>query len=573
LVTKTSILFACILIGAFAARALAAEWDIGADRWTATDALGRRLPGFKECGPPKKDKFVGIFYFDWLGQHSTTGPHDITKILAANPDNPQWGPEQHFHHWGESEVGYYVSTDEWVIRRHCRMLTQAGIDTIILDVTNSFTYTPVYMKICEIYAKMRSEGIATPQMCFMAHSNEEATVQKLYDEFYAKNLYPELWFKWDGKPLILANPTNMSKQVKDFFTFRESWAWHDPNGWYGDGKGKWPWLDGVPQAPGLDMSGNPEEICVCVAQHPMTNIGRSFHDGKEPDVPKPAQGIYFADQWKHALEVNPQFIFITGWNEWVAQRFLADGVTNLMTGRKLAKGESFFVDTCSQEYSRDIEPMKGGHTDNYYFQMIDGIRRFKGVRAPEKSSGPKTIRIDGKFDDWKSVRPEFRDWIGDTEHRDSKGWGDSLRYENKTGRNDFVRLKVAYDSKNVYFYAETKDPITSPKDPNWMLLFISTGASNPSTSLRTGGWNGYDFFVGEATGSWKHLTHLPKSSYAVSGNKMELAIPRSALGLVGKPVKINFHWADNIQKPDIIEFSVSGDSAPDRRFNYHLEER
>ncbi|HET6455888.1 MAG TPA: hypothetical protein VFI02_15900, partial [Armatimonadota bacterium] len=251
---------------AFIANALASQWDVGGDRWTATDALGRRLPGFKECGPPKKDKFVGIFYFTWLGQHSTTGPWDMTKIVAANPTDPKWGPEQHFHHWGESEVGYYVSTDEWVIRRHCRMLTQAGIDTIILDVTNSFTYTPVYMKICEIFTKMRSEGIQTPQMCFMAHSNEEATVQKLYDEFYAKNLYPELWFKWNGKPLILAKPDGMPQAIKDFFTFRESWAWHDPNGWFGDGRDKWAWLDSWPQQPGLH-EGKVEQISVSVAQH------------------------------------------------------------------------------------------------------------------------------------------------------------------------------------------------------------------------------------------------------------------------------------------------------------------
>jgi len=563
---------------AFIANALASQWDVGGDRWTATDALGRRLPGFKECGPPKKDKFVGIFYFTWLGQHSTTGPWDMTKILAANPTDPKWGPEQHFHHWGESEVGYYASTDEWVIRRHCRMLTQAGIDTLIFDVTNSFTYANVYLKICEIYTKMRSEGIATPQMCFMAHSNEEATVQKLYDEFYAKNLYPELWFKWPfdgaqgrhGKPLILANPADMAQPLKDFFTFRESWAWHDPNGWFGDGRDKWAWLDSWPQQPGLH-EGKVEQISVSVAQHPMTNIGRSHYDNKQPDPAnfRTAEGPYFAQQWKHALEVDPEFIFITGWNEWVAQRFLAEGVHEYLAGKKLAKGDSFFVDTYSQEYSRDIEPMKGGHTDNYYYQMIDGIRRFKGVRPPEKSSWPKTILIDGRFDDWKSVRPEFRDWVGDTEHRDSQGWGDAGRYVNKTGRNDFVRLKVAYDAKNVYFYAETKDPITSAKDPNWMLLFIDTG---PSTGLRAG-WNGYDFLVGKAIGSWPGLTHLTHMSHAISGNKMELAIPRSDLGLSGKPVKLDFHWADNIQKPDdIIEFSISGDSAPDRRFNYHFEE-
>jgi len=49
---------------------------------------------------------------------------------------------------------------------------------------------------------------------------------------------------------------------------------------------------------------------------------------------------------------------------------------------------------------------------------------------------------------------------------------------------------------------------------------------------------------------------------------------RRKLCLYGKKVKLDFHWADNIQRPDdIIEFSVSGDSAPDRRFNYHFEQK
>jgi hypothetical protein len=414
----------------------------------------------------------------------------------------------------------------------------------------------------------------------MAHSNEEKTVEKLYDEFYSKNLYPELWFKWKGKPLILAKPDNMAQHLKDFFAFRESWAWHQA-AWFDDGRDKWAWLDSWPQEPGWHEEGKPEEICVCVAQHPTTNIGRSHFDNKQPDAEhfRTAEGPYFAQQWKRALEVDPEFIFITGWNEWVAQRFIAQGVHEYLAGRKLAKGDSLFVDAYTQEYSRDIEPMKGGHADNYYYQMIDGIRRFKGVRPPEKSSGRKTITIDNKFDDWKSVRPEFRDWVGDTEHRDSVGWGDAGRYVNKTGRNDFVRLKVACDSKNVYFYAETKDAITSFRDPNWMLLFIDSDC-DPST-----GWHGYDHLVNSSVTSPTTTTLMRTSggwnwsdpsnlSYRVSGNKLELAIPRSSLGLAGKKVRFDFHWADNIRKQDdIIEFSLSGDNAPDRRFNYRFEER
>ena len=58
--------------------------------------------------------------------------------------------------------------------------------------------------------------------------------------------------------------------------------------------------------------------------------------------------------------------------------------------------------------------MKGGHTDNYYYQMISGIRKYKGVRQPPVARRDYSIAIDGQFDDWASVQPEFRDTAGDT---------------------------------------------------------------------------------------------------------------------------------------------------------------
>ena len=61
--------------------------------------------------------------------------------------------------------------------------------------------------------------------------------------------------------------------------------------------------------------------------------------------------------------------------------------------------------------------------------------------------------------------------------------------------------------------------------------------------------------------------------YQVAGNKMEIAVPRKLLGVKGKSeIVLDFHWADNMQNlDDIIEFAVSGDSAPERRFNYRYQ--
>ena len=563
---------------AFAGSAIAADWDLGSDNWVATDALGRKLPGYKECGPPRKDRYVGIFYFTW--HQPGPGPYDITKILADNPENPKWGPVNAFHHWGEPEMGYYLSEDPYVIRKHMMMLSEAGVDTLILDVTNAFTYTSTYMKLCEIMTELRKQGMRTPQLLFITHSASGRTVQKLYDEFYSKNLYPDLWFKCEGKPLILATPSELSDQLKDFFTVRYSWFAHPRDDWFGDGHDKWAWLDSWPQEPGWHVKGVPEQISVGIAVHPIANIGRSNQNGVQPPhdkydmTPTAGLGIYFDQQWKRALEVDPQFIFVTGFNEWIAQRFV--GPSQSVAGNPRKEDGSWFVDAYNQEYSRDAEPMKAGHSDNYYYQMIGNIRKFKGVRAPEKAGGMKTIKIDGSFSDWTAVRPEFRDPIGDTLHRDFKGSGD-LHYTNTTGRNDIIRAKVAYDKANVYFYVETEAPLTSCKDPNWMLLFIDADKDSST------GWQGYDYVVNypvvsatsttlkkSAAGwNWKTVRNV---SYRAKGNAMEISIPRAALGLAGKPVAFDFHWADNIQKPaDIIEFSVSGDSAPDRRFNYRYE--
>ena len=559
--------------------------DLRADTWVATDALSRTLPGPVECGPPRAGKFVGIFYFIWLGQHGTGGPYDITKILAANPANPVWGPRWSFHHWGESEMGYYLSGDDWVIRRHAQMLVDAGVDTIILDTTNGFPYKENYLKISSIYLQMRLEGARTPQICFIANNG---IVQQLYDDYYAVKdddgnpRYGALWFRWQGKPLLLpvSDPSSLDPMLKNFFTIRQSWAWSNPQGWFQDGKDKWPWLDNYPQQAGWHTAGHPEEVAVCVAQHPTTNIGRSFHNGQEPPAAnqQPAAGLCFAEQWSRALAVDPDFIFITGWNEWVAQRFVTpdDGRPGFL-GHTTQDGESWFVDTYSQEYSRDIEPMKGGHTDNYYYQMVDNIRRFKGVRSPTRAHGLDPIQIDGVFNDWAGVEGVYADWINDAVQRNSPGWGSAGTYVNTTGRNDFVTLKVSHDRDKIYFYAQTKDPITPADGQNWMWLLIDADRSHAT------GWEGHDYFINSqvlsdttttlkrATGTDWNWALVRDVGMKVAGNELELAVPRAALGLT-RPgdLTFDFHWADHAQKTDdVIEFGINGDSAPARRFNYH----
>jgi len=564
--------------------------DLYSDTWVATDALGRKLPGFETCGAPKSNKFVGMFYWTWHhGNHG--GPHDVTKILAEAENTgkpPKWGPPG-THHWGEPELGYYVAEDPYINRKHASMLVDAGVDVIIFDTSNPpFTFRDQYMALCKTYQQIREEGGKTPQIAFLTpFGDPRSVIYQLATNFYGKGLYKELWFQWDGKPLILANPSYFKDDpvVSNFFTFRWCLGDYFVKPWASN---QWSWLNVYPQQIFRDSDGNIEQMSVGVAQNAVGKslaamssnkgaMGRSWHDGKK-DTRKNAvhYGLNFDEQWKRVHKINPEFVFITGWNEWVMGRFLK-------WWKYTAKKDSYhpdalFVDQYNHEYSRDIEPMKGGHTDSYYYQLINNIRRYKGVREPQKSSPAKTIIIDGRFEEWKDVEPEFRDTLGDTAHRDFRGYG-KTHYTNKTGRNDIIASKVSYDESNIYFYAKTWEPLTPHTDKNWMLLFIDSDQNKKT------GWEGYDFVVNrevidEKTTSIRPVkkkikqAEVKKLDYKADSNELEIKIPREILGLTNSKLAFDFHWADNIQKfGDIIEFSISGDSAPNRRFDYRFESK
>lgn len=568
-----------------------------ADTWIATDGLGRKLPKAEEVGKPRKDRFVGLFYFIWQGAHGydkhsgtipdegvmpksaddVKSPYDITQMLKDNPENPVYGPEMAFHHWSEPYFGYYLPDDEWVIRKHAQMLSDAGVDVIIFDVTNGAIYQPQVIKIAETYTRMRAEGISTPSISFMINSNYVSTANRLYDQFYKRGLYSSLWFRWQGKPLLLCNPDGLSKEVADFFTLRRSWAWTKDQEWFADGKDKWPWLDHTPQGYGWHESPDkPEQMPVCIAEHPISNIGRSFHNGKEPDPQhlRSKEGLYFKEQWERALEVDPEFIFITGWNEWVAMRF-TNGAAGGMMGKPIKKGDTYFVDLYNAEYSRDAEPENGELADHYYWQMVDGIRRFKGVREVTPVKSTFSVSVDGDFTDWNAVPSVYYDDKGDTFHRKHPGWGRIKEYVNTTGRNDIIEARIADSGNSVSFYVKTIDPIIGQDSGQYMSLFIQIeGKKLPH-------WENYQYLVNRnpkdgnqtsferCTGGWNWKAE-GEVSYAVVGNEMEIQVPKKMLKL-GSDYILNFKWTDNIPLDgNPMHFLDKGDAAPNARFKYQF---
>ena len=457
--------------------------------------------------------------------------------------------------------------------------------------------------------KMRAEGNRTPQFTFWAYNNNPVkVVTQLYERYYKAEKYKDLWFHWDGKPLLLYNAdpsvdatgnfeaqkSDYPAEIFDFFTLRNMWwgyyAWgadheHSEEPRYVGTEDNWSFgysMDDErvksmrPEELASKHLGKVEECAVTPAQHPLGMAGRPRGVGKswtretgepplnEYDLPEgdlTARGLYFQERWEDALAVDPPFIYLNDWNEWTAGKYNFGDTWFL--GRK--NSPFAFVDQYNAEFNRTIQPMKGGYTDNYYMQMAQNIRRYKGVRPIPVNRGYKKIQVDGAFKDWDKVKVTYRDTRGDTAWRDADGYA-GLHYTDSTGRNDIVAAKVALDRKGrVNFYVETAAAITPAEGTDWMLLLIDADQDAAT------GWNGYDFVVNKVPGKlmafgpegWSPVADV---DYAAQGNQLELSIPAAVLG---DRTGFDFKWADHGGALDDPMF-LHGDAAPNRRFNYRF---
>ncbi len=445
----------------------------------------------------------------------------------------------------------------------------------------------------EILEEYHLQGFKVPKISFVTKAESVRHMGEIYNDIYKS--HPEFehhWYKINGKPMIIGNNNgNLSEEVKNFFTIK--YAQWPREEYHDDG---FPWVDFTRPQQLYGKETGPSVMSVSVAQHLGTlafssgafygderNASRSYHNGsidKSEEAYK--YGYNFAEQFEYAIEISPDIIFVTGWNEWIATRQTpgswkyTDGTPN--------NDPIILVDSADIENSRDIQPMRGGYGDNYYMQLISYIRKFKGLNATnskytltEKTYG--SINFENGFSDWNDIGATYYDYTGDTLHRDNRGYGREV-YINDTGRNDIVICKTAVDDGYIYFYAETKDILTSKEDKHWMSLFIGTN-NNDKT------WYGYDYVLNRISptdneavleknnGGWK-WSETSRVKFMTEGNKLQVAIPLSELGYTSyKDVKIQFKWADNYQENnndvDFFSFYLDGDSAPYGRLNFIFE--
>lgn len=536
-----------------------------------TDALGRSVVSAGES-----EKLVGVFYFLWHSQHGSDRIIDNTKLVKENPNainsEEAWltaggGKQQEFHFWGEPLLGYYSANDDWVFRKHVQMLTDAAVDFIVIDTTNAFTYSEPAKKLIGVWYEYLLQGWNVPRIAYYTNSASGDTMNRIYDEIYnnaeLKAKYPridELWFELDGKPMIIgdADDAALREDVKVYFTIKAN-QWPNENK-KNDG---FPWMEfdrsltykAVFKKDGVSI------MNVSVAQHSDTcafgktawyganDRTRSWHDGVN-DTSENAMlyGYNFAEQWEFAIKMNPDIVFVTGFNEWVAQRQAPE-----------EKYPIVFVDCADENTSRDVEPSAGVLGDNYYLQMVNYIAEFKKSTAKVENGEDVTINIDGSFDQWdnKKITAVYKDYINDTADRNSVDFAKNV-ITDTSGRNDIVNMKVAEDSENYYFYVDTAENLTAPTDRNWMTLFVNehyvvnrTSPENGKTAVEVVTDSGYE--------------NIAEADIHFEGNRMMIKISKADVDF-GE--SFNFKWADNYVDNDVYSFYTSGDSAPYGRLCY-----
>jgi len=598
--------------------------------WVFTDGLGRESWEYGEngVGGIREGKEIGMFYWSWKLNSSNVErdavpviQHVMDKYPEAKNDynHPAW-TSTGGHYWDVPLYGQYSGEDPWVLRRHAELLANASVDFIFTDNSNTITtWQDGYYDIYEEWTKAQNLGVDVPKVTFHLPMWTKAPnngidwwtteqLESIYMDVYRQGQYQNLWYWFDGKPLIIAHSyvlddsIPLEKEMLSFFNFRAGVSSYkdDEDRKVADRVGSWGWSSRYPQATYHASErdarkGIVEQMTVSVCSnfdyernatdamngakitgrsYTSTYKDRFFKEGYEASK----WGYNMTEQFEYALEIDPKVLMFTGWNEWTVTRAQSWITTT-----------NAFADQFDMEFSRDIEPSQGALKDYYYYLFVNYARKYKGVEEMPVPSHKTTIDLSAGQEQWAEVEPYFAAYIGNTMNRDHQK---TIHYSQRdfSARNDVIGAQIARDDEYVYFNVECAEDITSYKDNLWMNLYIDTDQKNQ-------GWETFDYVVNKTAASAKTSVlekftdgytskKVADVEYKVDGRYMTVKIAKSDLGLKGDDFTINFVWTDNVHDSDdtgvrvgnttrysefngdIMDFYLSGEVAPGARFKF-----
>jgi hypothetical protein len=354
-------------------------------------------------------KYVGISYSNWF---STTDvdPNYITWGGAGEPIGSKV--------WGVPLVGYYSSKDLSVIDQHAEWLSDAGVDFVMMDLSNSGFHdlvAPAYSTVgfkpdkywiedaaivfADRMAWRKNQGLPYVEIAVMigALGNCEnitngflAKAADIIKTWYIDNPQRNsVYFKYKGKPLLATaiigcavyfpsggggwgwGDTPLVPFDRNDFTVRHvndhnalAGLWDPATGQ--SHKRLWSWGErylpnnNPPIIPSyMADNGIPEFQIIQAGERGNGGWGGPEGRGREG-------GQTFKDYWSIARERDVDLAFIQSWNEW--------------TGTEENPGEE-----STPEYSNDMEPSTA-HGTFYLELMKEEIALFKGVQLPNNTS-------------------------------------------------------------------------------------------------------------------------------------------------------------------------------------------
>ena len=542
------------------------------------------------------DKQVGVFYFMWQGcGPELTQINDNTKIFAnlnltgkTGITLDEWkaaggGGQGQMHWWGEPLFGYYDALDEWVVSRHLQMLAAADVDFIVVDQTNGVQggYIQRINLLFETADALAKQGVNVPQIAFMAYDDGPDTVNTLYKRIYSRHPeWNELFYHWNGhdKPVIFDNITGYSKDASYQIDRTQKLASYDEGvvdaleirdvsfphetvvpGYSGTGL---LYLDfrTTPQVIRDNSDGGYSFMNVSVAEISKTGVSinnvlsetgdRSRNwDGNcnlewhgETDAWR--YGYNFARQWQVALEKSPDMVFVTGWNEWIAQLHVQ------------ANGTISLIDSANINNSRDIEPMSGGYGDNYYLQMCYYIAQFKyGSSIGAEHAGSTTINGDADWEQSGVLR--YDDPTGEAGAREHQAAQyPSLVYTKPAADNDISRIYVAADDTATYFRVDTAEVVKDAQKAGNLVLLIKVGEKTFAVN-RTGGTDTTCPVEELTDGAWKTVG---EATCRVEDKSFSLTI---STDLIPNEGTLYIKWVDGLVDPaDRMAYYTCPEAAP-----------
>ena len=542
----------------------------------STDVYGRKVLTY---GNEKTGRDVGMFYFSWLGYLPDAEIYDISELLLNRPDdlwNPEgtkYSPVAVDYFWTEPLYGYYNSCDPWVLNRQVQIFITLGIDFLGFDATNTVFYHDAYVALFDVLKKYHEQGYKVPKVMFLLNAASADRLRAVYDDYYKEgaNIYelPDyLRYSPNGKPLISADVGELDAagesvaDLREFFEVKHTW-W--PNEPAEDYESSFSWMDwGWPQT---NFDGY---INVSVAQHvsgrfsnrDAGNWGRGYNrETNRNERSGVRTGTNFQSQWGTVFDMlekdekSVSCVFVTGYNEWVA-------------GKWVDNGAAYFVDQFNEEYSRDIEPMKGGYGDNYLLQTAANIRRYKYEKGKSYKMPQHTVAELTDLSAWEGAK-RYVDFTDDVFDRNFCGWNKNKIYTDTTGRNDIADLLITHDAEYLYVAVSAVENISAHTegDANWMNLWLGANADGTFDFVvnRTPG-NGKTCIEKRTASGWEKVG---EADYAVSGKHIFYRIPLSVIGADPARPAVTIKASDNVDgAADVMNFYLHGDCAPLGRFAY-----